>query len=56
MLNDHGSRFGMAFETAAQLSGTNLILDRFENAVMEINASELSEFVEKLHLSLSASL
>jgi len=52
-LRTYQSRFGLAFQQAAQLSGTRTVLDKFENSVIEIQKDDLSEFIEKLHLTLA---
>lgn len=52
MLSDPDSKFGQAFQAAAELSNARARHDRFEESACEVRKDDLMAFVEKLHLAL----
>lgn len=50
--DEAGSRFGLAFQDAAQISGARTRHDKFEAAVVEIRKDDLQDFIDRLHLAL----
>jgi hypothetical protein len=44
------SRFGLAFQTAAEESGAAARHDRFDTSIVEVKKDDLTSFIECLHL------
>ena len=44
------SRFGLAFQSAAEESGAQARHDMFDTSIVEVNKDDLTGFVECLHL------
>jgi hypothetical protein len=44
------SRFGLAFQTAAEESGAGAKHDRFDTSIVEVKKDDLTSFIECLHL------
>lgn len=44
------SRFGLAFQTAAEESGAAAKHDRFDTSIVEVKKDDLTSFIECLHL------
>lgn len=44
------SRFGLAFQTAAEESGAGTRHDMFDTSIVEIRKDDLTSFIESLHM------
>lgn len=46
------SRFGLAFQEAAQASGTRTRHDKFDASVVEVRKDDLAAFIQRIHIKL----
>ena len=46
------NRFGLAFQEAAQASGTRTRHDKFEASVVEVRKDDLAAFIQRVHIKL----
>jgi cell division control protein 45 len=50
MANKSKSKFGLAFQQAAEESGAGAKHDMFDTSVVEVRKDDLKGFIENLHL------
>ncbi len=48
--SSHRSKFGLAFQQAAEESGAGAKHDMFDTSVVEVRQADLTSFIESLHL------